>query len=186
MKHIRKVRLGDLSVIAEMMHIALEPYYGGDHRAHAKRIVETASRETGDDKGHFSAAQIMYVVTENGNIVGILNFVAKHQGTVKISPLIVKKEARGQGVSRRLLQKLDEYVKNNQIRQIYCTVSIRNTSALSFFEKQGFIHAGTANCHYRADTDEVMLYKVVEHVELFSGDRMISVLPMEVTGRRPI
>lgn len=125
MKHIRKVRLGDLPVIAEMMHTALEPYYGGDHRAHAKRIVKTASRETGDDKGHFSAAQIMYVAVEGENIIGILNFVAKHQGTVKISPLIVKKEARGNGVSRMLLQKLDEYVAENQIRQVYCTVSMK-------------------------------------------------------------
>lgn len=45
MIHVREVQLDDLPVVAEMMHNALDPFYGGDHRAHAKRIVETASRE---------------------------------------------------------------------------------------------------------------------------------------------
>ncbi len=40
MIRVRKVRPDDLPVIAEMMHNTLEPYYGGDHRAHARRIVE--------------------------------------------------------------------------------------------------------------------------------------------------
>jgi len=39
---VRRVEVNDLPIIAEMMHRALEPFYGGDHRAHAKRIVETS------------------------------------------------------------------------------------------------------------------------------------------------
>ena len=124
MIRVRRVRLDDLPVIAEMMHNALESFYGGDHRAHAKRIVETAAQGKKDKKGHFSAAQLMYVATEGGQIVGILNFVAKYQGTVKISPLIVNEEARGKGVSRLLLKKMDEYAKKYRVRQIYCTVSV--------------------------------------------------------------
>jgi hypothetical protein len=97
MIQVREVRLDDLPVVAEMMHTYLDPFYGGDHRAHAKRIVETASMGSKDAKGHFSAEQLMYVAVddEDGNIVGILNFVSKYQGTVKISPLIVREEARG-------------------------------------------------------------------------------------------
>jgi len=53
MIEVRWVTPDDLPVVAEMMHHALDPYYGGDHRAHAKRIVETASRGTKDLKGHF-------------------------------------------------------------------------------------------------------------------------------------
>jgi predicted GNAT family acetyltransferase len=133
MVHVREVQLDDLPVIAEMMHHALDPYYGGDHRAHAKRIVETASKGNTDTNGHFSAEQLMYVATEDNHIVGILNFVSKYQGTVKISPLIVHESARGKGVSRLLLQKLNEYAKEYQVRQIYCTVSAKNAIALSFF-----------------------------------------------------
>jgi GNAT superfamily N-acetyltransferase len=36
---------------------------------------------------------------------------SKYQGTVKISPLIVREEARSKGVNRMLLQKLNEYAK---------------------------------------------------------------------------
>ena len=176
---VRKVELGDLPVVAEMMHNALDPYYGGDHRAHAKRIVETASGGNKDTKGHFSAEQLMYVAIEENQLVGILNFVSKYQGTVKISPLIVCEEARGKGVSRMLLQKLNEYVEEHRVRQIYCTVSAKNTLAMSFFLAHGYICAGTASRHYRIDIDEVMLYKVMEHDITLPEERTISVRPME-------
>ena len=51
MIRVRRVRLDDLPVVAEMMHTHLDPFYGGDHRAHAKRIVETASRGNKDKFG---------------------------------------------------------------------------------------------------------------------------------------
>jgi len=178
MMKVRKVRLDDLPVVAEMMHGALDPYYGGDHRAHAKRIVETASSEKEDTKGHFSAAQLMFVAVEDGCILGVLNFVSKYQGTVKISPLIVREEARGNGVSRILLQKMEEYAKKHRVRQIYCTVSAKNTLALSFFLAQKYVRAGVATCHYRSDIDEIMLYKIVEHDNSLPEEQTISVLPL--------
>lgn len=73
MIRVRKVRLDDLPVVAEMMHNALDPFYGGDHRAHAKRIVETASRGSEDAKGHFSAEQLMYVAVEVSITPKVLN-----------------------------------------------------------------------------------------------------------------
>ncbi len=178
MVKVRSVKLDDLPVVAEMMHHALDPFYGGDHRAHAKRIVETAARGTRDRKGHFSAAQLMYVAEEEGQIIGILNFVVKHQGTLKISPLIVHESARGRGVSRMLLQRMERYAKKYRIRQIYCTVSAKNKIALDYFLAHGFVRAGMASGHYRADTDEVMLYKIVEHAGVFSQERIVSVLPL--------
>lgn len=180
MIRVRRVRLDDLPVVAEMMHAHLDPFYGGDHRAHAKRIVETASRGNKDKKGHFSAEQLMYVAVddEDGNIVGILNFVSKYQGTVKISPLIVREGWRGKGVSRMLLRKLDEYAKKHRVRQVYCTVSAKNTLALSFFLANGYVRAGVASRHYRADIDEVMLYKIVEY-DGICPERIISVRPLE-------
>ncbi len=188
MIRVRRVRLDDLSVVAEMMHSHLDPFYGGDHRAHAKRIVETASRGNKDKKGHFSAEQLMYVAVddEDGNIVGILNFVSKYQGTVKISPLIVREGWRGKGVTRMLLRKLDEYVKKYRVRQVYCTVSAKNTLALSFFLAHGYVRAGVASRHYRVDTDEVMLYKVVEHDGIYPEERTISVRPLEKADEQQV
>lgn len=188
MVKVRRVRLDDLPVVAEMMHHHLDPFYGGDHRAHAKRIVETASKGNKDKKGHFSAEQLMYVAVddEDNNIVGVLNFVSKYQGTVKISPLIVREEARGKGVSRMLLRKLDEYAKKYRVRQVYCTVSAKNTLALSFFLANGYVRAGVASRHYRADIDEVMLYKIVEHDGIYPEERTISVRPLEKADEQQV
>lgn len=186
MIRVRRVKPEDLPVVAELMHEALDPYYGGDHRAHAKRIVETAAKSTRDRKGHFSAAQLMFVAAEDREILGIINFVAKYQGTVKISPLIVREEARGKGVARMLLRKVEEYASRYRARQIYCTVSIKNTLAMSFFLAHGYVQAGLANRHYRADTDEIMLYKVVEHDGVFQEERVISVRPLEKVDEKQV
>lgn len=175
---IREAQLGDLPVIAEMMHDALEPYYGGDHRAHARRIVETAVRGGEEEYGHFSAAQVMYVAEDNGSIVGILNFVVKHQGTLKISPLIVSEQSRGKGISRLLFERAFAYAREHTVRQIYCTVSAKNVLALNYFLAHGFERAGIAKNHYRRDTDEVMLYKIVEHLDLPLYEPIISILPL--------
>ncbi|MEK7538238.1 MAG: GNAT family N-acetyltransferase [Patescibacteria group bacterium] len=183
---IRKVKLDDLPIIAEMMHNALEPFYGGDHRAHARRIVETATCGTEDTKGHFSAAQLMYVAEDDGNVVGILNFVVKYQGTLKISPLIVHEDARGKGVSRLLFEQVNQYAEKYRVRQIYCTVSAKNKVALSYFLAHGFVRAGMASKHYRADTDEVMLYKITGHDEFHTAERTISVLPLADVDKKQV
>ncbi len=175
---IREVEFRDLSVVAEMMHEALEPFYGGDHRAHARRIVETSSQGRKDTKGHFSAAQIMFVAEKNGHIVGLLNFVVKYQGTLKISPLIVRESERGKGVGRLLFAKVLEHALKNDVRQIYCTVSAKNRLALEYFLTQGFVQAGRARLHYRVDLDEIMLYKIVEHHDIQFKESVFSVIPM--------
>lgn len=176
MVEVRSVRPDDLPVVAEFMHRALDPYYGGDHRAHAKRIVETAARGMTDHNGHFSAAQMMYVAEEGGVIIGILNFVMKYQGTLKISPLIIHESARGRGISRILLREVLHCAQQNGVRQIYCTVSAKNKLALGYFRAHGFVCAGVGSRHYRSDTDEVMLYRIVN--DFAPEERIISVLPL--------
>lgn len=161
-----------------MMHVALEPYYGGDHRAHARRIVETATSGNTDENGHFSSAQRMYIAEEDGQVVGILNFVVKYQGTLKISPLIVHERVRGRGVSTLLLQKLLAYAQENRVRQIYCTVAEKNHIALGYFFAHGFIPAGIARSHYRPGMNEVMLYKIMEYDTLYTIEGTISVVPL--------
>lgn len=172
---IRKVQIEDLSVIAELMHEALSPFYGGDHRAHARRIVTTASASEEDCNGHFSLAQVMYVAEVDGEFAGVINLVAKKQGTLKISPLIVSPEQQGKGAGRVLFKQALDYSHAMQARQIYCTVSMRNKVALSFFKQKGFLSCGIARGHYRSDLDEMMLY--LPPLEYAEAEHIISVVP---------
>ena len=43
---IREAQQCDFEFVTELMQNALEPYYGGDHRAHAKRIFTTHISES--------------------------------------------------------------------------------------------------------------------------------------------
>ena len=172
---IRKVQLDDLPVIAELMHDALSPFYGGDHRAHARRIVTTAAVSEDDRNGHFSLTQVMYVAEIDGSLAGIINLVVKKQGTLKINPLIVSPEHQGKGAGKVLFEQTLDYARTMQARQIYCTVSLRNKTVLSFFKQKGFLPCGVARGHYRPDLDEVMLY--LPPSEYAEAEHIISVVP---------
>ncbi len=142
------------------MEVALAPYYGGDHRAHARRIFDTHIHGGIDYVGHFSAGQHMFVAEAEGKKVGLIHLVEKKQATVKISPLIVDPEFQGVlGVGSVLLAYAEVFADELGARQLYCTVASPNKLALKFFLKKGFRITGTAKDHYKLGVDEHMLYK---------------------------
>lgn len=100
----------DYEWVADLMERALSPFYGGDHRAHAKRIFDTHIQGGVDHVGHFSAGQRMFIAEVDGRQVGVIHVVEKKQGTVKISPLIVSADYRGKSdVGSALLEHAEEY-----------------------------------------------------------------------------
>jgi len=157
---IREARESDFGWIADLMDQALSPFYGGDHRAHARRIFDTHIQGGVDHVGHFSAGQHMFVADVDGRAVGVIHVVSKKQETVKISPLIVDPGFRGNlGIGSRLLDHAEMFAYANGARQLYCTVAAPNTGALGFFLSKGFHITGTARNHYKCGVDEHMLYK---------------------------
>ena len=86
---IREARNEDFKWVESLMQNALEPYYGGDHRAHAKRIFDAHIVGGVDSLGFFSFEQRMFVAEINSERVGMIHLVGKRQSTYKISPLIV-------------------------------------------------------------------------------------------------
>lgn len=179
---IREAREGDFEFIAMLMDDALQPYYDGDHRAHAKRIFDTHIAGGTDSVGHFSAAQRMFVMEDGDQPLGMINIVAKRQGTWKISPLIVAPEARGvKGCGSQLLTFAETYARERGARQMYCTVAQQNKSAYQFFRHKGYHLAGASESHYKVGVTEVMLYKPFSD----NGDeelidrRHVSVLPFD-------
>jgi len=158
---IREAVHEDFDFIVELMVKALEPYYGGDHRAHAKRIFSTHISGGTDKIGHFSFEQKMFLITVDEERAGVLHLVGKRQGNYKISPIIIAPHFRGtRGLGTHLLRFAEEYARKHNARQIYCTVAEQNHSALQFFLRNGYVVSGRSDSHYKAGITEVMLYKL--------------------------
>lgn len=179
---IREASSEDSEFVTELMDSALGPYYGGDHRAHAKRIFSTHISGGRDNLGYFSFEQKMFIITVNDTPAGMIHLVGKRQGTYKISPIIVSPQHRSKlGLGARLLKFAEDYAMEHGARQIYCTVAEQNNGALQFFVAKGYTVAGRSDSHYKAGITEVMLYKLLVNTDFEAAfDRPhISVLPCD-------
>lgn len=176
---VRPAREDDREFVIGLMTKALEPYYGGDHKAHAERILNTHLLGGVDRLGFFSTEQRMFLATRGEKPAGLLHLVGKRQGTYKISPLIVSPESQGTGVGQTLLSTAIRHARAAQARQLYCTVAETNSPALSFFLRHGFIRGGISESHYKQGIREIMLYRITDESE--PDDRLdrrhISVIP---------
>ncbi len=179
---IREAREGDFEWVENLMQNALEAYYGGDHRAHARRIFDTHISGGVDRLGFFSFEQRMFIVEVDGERAGMIHVVGKRQSTYKISPLIVAPEFQGRhGLGSRLLAHAESYARGNQARQLYCTVAEQNIAALQFFLRKDFIVAGSSDSHYKTGVTETMLYRPLYGVsKIMSLDQLhVSVLLLD-------
>lgn len=182
---IREALDGDFNWVEELMQHALEAYYGGDHRAHAKRIFDAHIKGGVDRLGFFSFEQRMFIAEADGERAGMIHLVGKRQSTYKISPLIVASEFQGRlGLGSQLLAYAESYVRGHQARQLYCTVAEQNVAALQFFLRRGFIRAGSSDSHYKSGVTETMLYKplYVEPEITALEQRQVSVMPLDETN----
>lgn len=182
---IREARDDDFRWVENLMQNVLEAYYGGDHRAHAKRIFDAHIGGGYDRLGFFSFEQRMFIVEVDGERAGMIHLVGKRQSTYKISPLIVVPKFHGQfGLGSRLLEHAETYVRGHQARQLYCTVAEKNIAALQFFLHKGFIRAGSSDSHYKSGVTEVMLYKPLYGMsKIMALEQLhVSVLPLDETN----
>jgi len=179
---VRDAIKDDFLWVSQLMQCALEPYYGGDHNSHAKRIFDAHMAGGKDRFGFFSVEQQMFIVEVSGLKAGLLHLVRKKQSTYKISPLIISEEYHGKlGLGSILLSYAENYIyQNHNARQIYCTVAESNIAALQFFLKKGFIIAGKSESHYKDGIIEVMMYKplnIKANQEVIDKTQ-ISILPL--------
>ena len=116
---IREARADDFEWVKSLMQNALEPYYGGDHRAHAKRIFDAHIAGGFDHIGFFSFEQKMFVAEVNKERAAMIHMVGKRQATYKISPLIVDLKFQGKaGLGSKLLEYAEDYARNHEARQL--------------------------------------------------------------------
>jgi ASC-1-like (ASCH) protein/GNAT superfamily N-acetyltransferase len=148
----------DAAYIVDAFAHALAPYYGGDHIAHADRLIRTHLGGGSDPRGLLSTRQLLLILWAGGVRRGVLNLVFKQQGTCKISPLILHPAGhRAMGLGATLLQAAVGEAVNAGARQMYCTVTERNTDALQFFLQFGFVVCGRSDGQYKDGETEVLL-----------------------------
>jgi ASC-1-like (ASCH) protein/GNAT superfamily N-acetyltransferase len=163
---------------------ALSPYYGGDHQAHAKRVLETHLSGGADDRGLLSARQLLFVLWEDSDRRGVLNLVFKRQSTCKISPLILfPLDQNRRGFGTTLVHAAEEEARKAGARQLYCTVARSNRNSLNFFLQLGFVICGDAHEQYKACETEMLLRKPLYHPPSVSDvEDMISVIEVQDDG----
>ena len=176
---IRKAKTGDFDFVFRLMTEALEPFYDGDHQAHAQWIFTTHINNNIDSVGQFSLGQYMFIAEVDYHPAGMIHLVVKKQGTVKISPLIVAPEYRGKfGIGSKLLRHAEDFARKHHARQLYCTVAAQNQATFKFLLRKGFHLAGKAQDHYKPGIDECMLYKPLSQ-STTPGLSDISIVPFD-------
>ena len=131
---VRPATTDDIPYVVIAFERALGPYYGGDHTAHARRVIQTHLAGGTDPRGLLSTRQLLFVLWEAGHRRGLLNLVFKRQATCKISPLILFPENhRHRGLGTALLETAEQEAGNVGARELYCTVAQSNRATLQFF-----------------------------------------------------
>ncbi len=90
-----------------------------------------------------------YLMLDGNRVVGlIMGYVREYDKydyldykcplSGEISELIVSKEARGNGIGQKLMQKMEEYFKSINCEYIFIDVFAYNDNAIKFYEKEGY------------------------------------------------
>jgi ASC-1-like (ASCH) protein/GNAT superfamily N-acetyltransferase len=155
---VRNASAADTAYVIEAFEHALRPFYGGDHAAHARRLVDTHLAGGEDPRGLLSTRQLLMVLWQGGQRVGLLNLVFKGQATCKISPLILyPSNHRNRGLGATLLNAAEDEARKAGARQLYCTVAKENHDALAFFRQCGFVDCGRSEGQYKDGHTEILL-----------------------------
>lgn len=90
-----------------------------------------------------------YLAIENQKVIGlIMGYVRDYDEydyldykcpkSGEVSELIISKNARGQGVGKALMQKIEKYFKSIDCKYIFIDVFAYNQNAIEFYKKQGY------------------------------------------------
>ncbi len=100
----------------------------------------------------------IYLAEEEGEIVGFICSLLEKQSTdimyyepfsifVEIEELMVLEKYRGRGIARSLIDKADDYAKENSLKKVKLNVLAKNILAREIYKKLGF------------EEDEIILVK---------------------------
>lgn len=91
-----------------------------------------------------------YILLVAKNCENVVGYIALSQvlDEAELIKIVVKRDYRGKGVAKRLIQKVIEILKKKDIVTIYLEVRIDNSIARSLYEKVGFVECGKRAKYY--------------------------------------
>lgn len=99
------------------------------------------------------------VAKKNEEIVGFAGFM-QNFSEVEIMNIVVKKNCRGRGIGKILLQEIIENAKNHDVQEIFLEVNENNKIARCLYQNMGFAELGKRKNYYKQESAIVMLKKV--------------------------
>jgi ribosomal protein S18 acetylase RimI-like enzyme len=83
----------------------------------------------------------LWVAVDNSRVVGLVGLILKGR-EAEIEPLIVSEAYRGEGIGKRLIQKVVTEARKKELRLLTIGPVARNKKAIKFLYKQGFKNLG--------------------------------------------
>lgn len=112
---------------------------------------------TEEDARHDLASGALYVITEEGKIIGVCTAVTenelgelpfwKEKNAREIARVTVEQDRRGRGAGFAMVHSLISLMKSEGARAIHLAVYVNNVPALKMYEKLGFTSVGKAEMY---------------------------------------
>ena len=121
----------------------LEVYIEGYRYHHEGRpdvFIELTEEEYRKDLNRIIEKMLILVIVDDGNVVGYLSYVIKkgHTNKLNVDQLVIKKDYRGKGLGRMLMDEVKNIAIKNNCQRIELNCWLFNTNALEMYEHIGF------------------------------------------------
>ena len=102
-----------------------------------------------------------YVMMEDGKRIGLIQFALEDwTQRLRICDFYVEQDYRGRGLGKQLMNRAKELAKEGKHRQIVLETQSTNTSAIEFYQSQGFEVAGLDLSHYLPSQVEIGEFRI--------------------------
>lgn len=105
---------------------------------------------------------VIYLATNDGKIVGSAALMKGHDGIYELVKMGVKKEYRGMGISRLLIDKCLEKARGSKAKKIILFSNHKLKTAIGIYETYGFRHVEVKDSPF--DTADIKMELDLEEV----------------------
>ncbi len=152
---IREARPADAAaIIAHVKRVADEPNNGISMSSAAEFAFTVEEEVTMIREAAEADNRLMIVAEAGGELIGSANCFGGQRGYAQTLSLgiTVRREWRGQGVGRAMLQFMIDWCRANPaVHRLELWVFPDNPAAIHLYEKMGFQHEGNRRASYRKD-----------------------------------